>query len=103
MARGLKFQIYEVERSYCLFSENKGADQLSSYCAADLRLVFAYATSRFSHDVTHKVPSLMITERFFGQFSIKTYIVGAPLNHLDIVRWILMGIHYISYHEGKLP
>ena len=40
MARGLKFQILEVEGLYYLYSENKGADQLRSYCAADLRLCF---------------------------------------------------------------
>ena len=40
MARGLKFRIYEVEGLYYLCSENKGADQLSSYCAADLRVCF---------------------------------------------------------------
>ena len=28
---------------YYLFSKNKGTDQLRSYCAADLRFVFAYA------------------------------------------------------------
>ena len=27
---------------YYLYNENKGADQLHSYCAADLRLFFAY-------------------------------------------------------------
>ena len=40
MARGSKFRINKVEGSYCLCSENKGADQLRSYCAADLRLCF---------------------------------------------------------------
>ena len=40
MARGLKFRIYEEEGLYYLCSENKGADQLRSYCAADLRLCF---------------------------------------------------------------
>ena len=40
MARGLKFWILEVERLYYLCSENKGADQLCSNCAADLRLCF---------------------------------------------------------------
>ena len=38
---------------YYLFSENKGADQLRSYREADLRLVFAYAKSWFSHDAAH--------------------------------------------------
>ena len=29
---------------------SEGANQLRSYCAADLRFRFAYATSRRSHD-----------------------------------------------------
>ena len=40
MARGLKFQIKEVEGLYYLCSENKGADQLQGYREADLRLCF---------------------------------------------------------------
>ena len=40
MARGLKFQIYEVEGLYYLCRENKGADQLRGYREADLRLCF---------------------------------------------------------------
>ena len=39
-ARSLKFQIQEEEELYYLYSENKGADQLCSYCEADLRLCF---------------------------------------------------------------
>ena len=50
VARGLKFRIQEEEELYYLCSENKDADQLCSYCAVDLRLIFAYAKSRFSHD-----------------------------------------------------
>ena len=40
ISRGLKFQIYEVERLYYLFGKNKGADQLRGYHEADLRLCF---------------------------------------------------------------
>ena len=40
MAGGLKLRIYVEEGLYYLYSENKGADQLRSYCAADLRLCF---------------------------------------------------------------
>ena len=36
MARGMKFQIYKAEELYYLYSENKGADQLHGFCAADL-------------------------------------------------------------------
>ena len=39
-ARGLKFWLYVVEELYYPSSENKGADQLCSYCTADLRLCF---------------------------------------------------------------
>ena len=39
-ARSLKFQIKEEEILYYQCSENKGADQLRSYCEADLRLCF---------------------------------------------------------------
>ena len=39
-ARILKFRIYEEEELYYPCSENKGADQLCSYCTADLRLCF---------------------------------------------------------------
>ena len=38
--RSLKFQILEEEKLYYPCSENKGADQLRSYCEADLRLCF---------------------------------------------------------------
>ena len=55
MARGLKFPIEVEEGYYYPFSENKGADQLRSNCTADLRLCFAYAESRFSHDEAHIV------------------------------------------------
>ena len=40
MARDLKFLIYKIEILFYLCSENTGADQLFSYCAADLRLCF---------------------------------------------------------------
>ena len=40
IARGLKFQIKVVEGLYYTCSENKGADQLSGYREADLRLCF---------------------------------------------------------------
>ena len=40
MARDLKFLILKVEGLYYPCSENKGADQLSGYRKADLRLCF---------------------------------------------------------------
>ena len=36
---GRKFWIHKVEELYYLRNENKGADQLSNYCEADLGLV----------------------------------------------------------------
>ena len=40
MARSWKFWIKEEEELYYPCSENKGTDQLRSYCEADLRLCF---------------------------------------------------------------
>ena len=40
IARGLKFRILKEEGLYYLCGENEGAGELSSYCAADLRLCF---------------------------------------------------------------
>ena len=40
MARSLKFWINKIEELYYACGENKGADQLRSYCEADLRLCF---------------------------------------------------------------
>ena len=51
IARGLQFQIKEIEGLYYLSSENKGADQQLLMSA----FVFAYAKSSFSHD-TANVP-----------------------------------------------
>ena len=49
MARGLKFQIKEVEGFLYPCSENKGADQLRGFREADLRLCFrVYKTLVFT-------------------------------------------------------
>ena len=40
---------------YFLCGENKGADQLRSDCAADLRLYFRICKNRFSHDEAQNV------------------------------------------------
>ena len=52
MARGLKVWIWKVEGLYYLCCKKKGADQLRSYCAADLRLCFRIKI-RFSHVTAH--------------------------------------------------
>ena len=50
MAYGWKFWLYKVEKLYYPSSENKGADQLRSYCEADLAFVFAYAKCRLPYE-----------------------------------------------------
>ena len=50
--------------------ENKGADQLRSYCEADLRLCFRIGKIRFSHDAAQMVISFR-EEYPFGTY--KTY------------------------------
>ena len=53
IARGLKFWKKKVEGLDYLCSENKGADQLSGYREADLRLCFRIYKCWFSHDAAH--------------------------------------------------
>ena len=45
-----------------IVAKTKGADQLHSYCEADLRLVFAYARIGFSHNLAqaHKESALTV-------------------------------------------
>ena len=52
---GKRLEILDLgSRGYFLCSENKGADLVRDFCAPDLRLLFfAYAKSRFSHDVAY--------------------------------------------------
>ena len=45
MVRGFKFWIKKEEELYYTCSVNKGADQLRSYCEADLRLCFRIGKS----------------------------------------------------------
>ena len=47
MTRSLKFYIYVEEGLYYPCSENKGADQLRSYCTADLRFCFGIGENPF--------------------------------------------------------
>ena len=54
-ARSLKFRIEVGEELYYPSSENKGADQLRSYCEADLRFVFAYADCWFSYEAAQTI------------------------------------------------
>ena len=49
MVRSLKFRIYEEREFYYSYSENKGADQLYSYCTADLRLCFRIGKNLVFH------------------------------------------------------
>ena len=52
IARGLKFRKWRDCSTYV--AKKKCPDQLRGNCAADLR-VFAYATSRFSHDAAQYI------------------------------------------------
>ena len=69
MSKALKFPIWKVEPLYYLCSENKGADQLSGYLAADI-CVFVYTKGGFYHDAAH----LKIYKIF--QLSSTRYSIG---------------------------
>ena len=77
-ARSFKFQILEEEELHYLCSENKGADQLCSYCTADLRLCFRIGNNPI-----------------FSQCG--SYVVGDEVNRWSILfeaviwRWLIQG------------
>ena len=52
MARDWKFWFKKEEEFYYPCSENKGADQLRSYCEADLRLRFRICRMLVSYDAS---------------------------------------------------
>ena len=73
---------------YYPYSENKGADQLRSYCAADLRLVFAYSKIRFSNDEAHimslvSLPSLCSNEGLSESTWLQVYKTFFMLNSTE--------------------
>ena len=53
--RILKFWVSVAEELYYPLSENKSADQLCSYCTADLRLCFRIGKIQFSHEAAQSV------------------------------------------------
>ena len=81
-ARSLKFWIYIEEELYSPSSEIKGADQLRSYCEADLLVtaklicafVFAYADCWFSHGAAH--------------FFLNAHNIPQKLTMLDVLLYI---------------
>ena len=70
MARGFKFQIYEVEEFYYLCSENKSTDQLCGYHTGDLRLCFRM----------YKKASFLMTQLIYEFLLDKTNVMGFPFN-----------------------
>ena len=59
-ARSLKFRVQEEDELYYPCSENKDADQLCSYCRADVRLCYRIGKLRFSHYAAHYYRLLFI-------------------------------------------
>ena len=64
IVRGLKFCIEDVEGLYYLCSENKGADQLCDYHAANLRLCFRIGEKVF-----------LIAQLIFGDNQGLSYLI----------------------------
>ena len=73
-ARGLKFRSNEDEELVYPCSENKGTDQLCSYCTADLRFCFRIGKIPFSYKTAHLlvVKCVSIVYQIDECFSIMT-------------------------------
>ena len=97
MVRGLKFWIYVEAGFHYPCSENKGADQLRSYCEADLRLcfclcrllIFPCAGSnmyKFRQEVTNlSFAELMSATLYFIFTIIFTMIIFSLFNFLFLL------------------
>ena len=75
-ARSLKFWTKEEELLHYLCSENKGADQLCSYCTADLRLCFRMGKN---HDTALIIKCIMTEIICFGLKKHKSADTTAPI------------------------
>ena len=53
IGRCFKFGIKEEDGLYCSSSENKGADQLCSYCTADMRFCFCIGKNLTMRLISH--------------------------------------------------
>ena len=74
MVRGLKFQNEEVKGLYYLCSEKKGADQLRSYRAADLRLCLHIWKKKVFSGGSSYMRRVMRKPFFFAYAKTKTQI-----------------------------
>ena len=69
---------------YYSSSENKGADQLRSYCEADLRLRFPIGKIRFSHDaVPYNVVQRFVTRMYRRYVSQRYLYVFSSVRRTD--------------------
>ena len=84
--RGLKpwIKIEEGLRYPC--NRSKGADQLRSYSAADLRLCFRICKGLFSHDAAHLSVLLSNFHRFMTYFALMLSRVYKLISNCDILR-----------------
>ena len=65
---------------YYQCSENKGADQLWSYCTADLHLCFRICKSRLSHDAAQLSSKATIT-------NLRSAVLSYRLISIICFRW----------------
>ena len=89
-ARSLKFWIYKVVHYRC--SENKDADQLRSYCEADLRLCFRLLLRRLIY--------LLFTHLFIICFFVLRFNV--PVNNFSVMSGRSQCFQGINQYCGEL-
>ena len=89
MVRGLKFRNQEVDGLYYLCGENKGADQLYCYCAADLYHSFCgmHKAGFLLTWLIFNNKKCQLRRKMSGDITrkqISTYIRGSQVIFLDI-------------------
>ena len=83
-------------------SKNKGADQLCSYCAADLRLLFAYVDCWFSGAAAQLYINLPTTSSGFWFRNLAHSSINAVVCSLDGVSPCLKITQTFIYNSGEI-
>ena len=95
LVRGLKFWIEKIEDLYYMCNKNKGADQLRSYCKADMRLCFRICKLLISQEVAHITG---MKESFVEKWLTQKLIMKSIQQPITMSNQILTMVDYIPFH-----
>ena len=100
MARGWKFWIEKAEELYYPCSENKGADQLCSYCEANLRPCFRICKMLAAQILLQFLRLHLFFNKLFVMYTeqIRKHNTSSALNFYDF-HFIAKGFITQTFHS----